>query len=119
MSPVQVKVDTKTSTVGRIVTLVASVAGVSDAVVVVEGAPAGACAIAAAPDAGDLEGVATCARYLASLATAEGEAAPKAKEVLDAYDAFMNVISVEFNRPGRPSTKRRLRSTRGAPSATS
>ena len=75
MSPVQVKVDTKTSTVGRIVTLVASVAGVSDAVVVVEGAPAGACAIAAAPDAGDLEGVATCARYLASLATAEGEAA--------------------------------------------
>ena len=75
MSPVQVKVDAKTSTVGRIVTLVASVAGVSDAVVVVEGAPAGACAIAAAPDAGDLEGVATCARYLASLATAEGEAA--------------------------------------------
>jgi len=75
MSPVQVKVDAKTSTVGRIVTLVASVAGVSDAVVVVEGAPAGACVIAAAPDAGDLEGVATCARYLASLATAEGEAA--------------------------------------------
>ena len=75
MSPVQVKVDAKTSTVGRIVTLVASVAGVSDAVVVVEGAPAGACAIDAAPDAGDLEGVATCARYLASLATAEGEAA--------------------------------------------
>ena len=75
MSPVQVKVDAKTSTVGRIVTLVASVAGVSDAIALAEGSPAGTCAIAAAPDAGDLEGVATCARFIASLAPAEGEAA--------------------------------------------
>ena len=75
MSPVQVKVDAKTSTVGRIVTLVASVAGVSDAISITEGSPAGTCAIAAAPDAGDLEGVATCARFIASLAPAEGEAA--------------------------------------------
>ena len=74
MSPVQVKVDAKTSTVGRIVTLVASVAGVSDAIALAEGSPAGTCAIAAAPDAGDLEGVATCARFIASLAPAREKA---------------------------------------------
>ena len=37
---------------------------------------------------------------LVSLAGAEGEAAPKAGQLLEAYDAFMNVISVGFNRPG-------------------